>query len=86
MIKKLETDRRPAIAPKANHPANPAPLPHPVQPIAAGTSDSETLADIERLHVLRTLEKYHNNKSRTAKMLNISRSTLREKLKEYGLE
>jgi two-component system, NtrC family, response regulator AtoC len=52
----------------------------------AAAGDGETLAEIERQHVLRTLEKYHNNKSRTAKMLNISRSTLREKLKEYGLE
>ena len=53
---------------------------------ASHAGNGETLADIERHHVLRTLEKYHNNKSRTAKVLNISRSTLREKLKEYGLE
>lgn len=52
----------------------------------ASAAEAETLAEIERQHVLRTLEKYHNNKSRTAKALNISRSTLREKLKEYGLE
>ncbi|HPG84518.1 MAG TPA: helix-turn-helix domain-containing protein, partial [bacterium] len=66
----------------------PAAAPAPPAARTPGTvnADGETLAEIERQHVLRTLEKYHNNKSRTAKALNISRSTLREKLKEYGLE
>ncbi len=57
-----------------------------VRSAGSPAGDAETLQEIERQHVLRTLEKYHNNKSRTAKVLNISRSTLREKLKEYGLE
>ena len=47
--------------------------------------DSETLAEIERQHILRVLEKNNNNKSRAARILKISRSTLREKLKEYGV-
>ncbi|MBN2356857.1 sigma-54-dependent Fis family transcriptional regulator [candidate division KSB1 bacterium] len=47
---------------------------------------AETLQEVEKQHILRTLDKYHNNKSKTAKMLNISRSTLREKLKEYGID
>jgi len=49
-------------------------------------ADVVTMLESGQEPVLRTLEKYHNNKSRTAKALNISRSTLREKLKEYGLE
>ncbi len=53
---------------------------------APSTATAETLQEIEKQHILRTLEKYHNNKSKTAKVLNISRSTLREKLKEYGIE
>jgi two-component system, NtrC family, response regulator AtoC len=44
-----------------------------------------TLAEIEKQHILHVLEKNNNNKSKTAKVLNISRSTLREKLKEYGI-
>ncbi len=83
--------KREEITPELLHlepiefPAAASPAPPPVRAAVAG-GDAETLAEIERQHVLRTLEKYHNNKSRTAKMLNISRSTLREKLKEYGLE
>jgi two-component system, NtrC family, response regulator AtoC len=57
----------------------------PVQPVRLDESSTTTLADIEKQHILRVLEKYNNNKSKTAKILNISRSTLREKLKEYGI-
>ncbi|NOY58991.1 MAG: sigma-54-dependent Fis family transcriptional regulator [Calditrichaeota bacterium] len=53
--------------------------------VAEAGGDSETLAEIERQHILRVLEKNNNNKSRAARILNISRSTLREKLKEYGV-
>lgn len=48
-------------------------------------ADSEELSQIEKRHIMGILEKYNYNKSRTARALNISRSTLREKLKEYGL-
>jgi len=58
----------------------------PVRPQPLSNVDSESLQDVERQHILRMLEKYHNNKSKTAKLLNISRSTLREKLKEYGID
>jgi transcriptional regulator with PAS, ATPase and Fis domain len=57
----------------------------PVQPVRLDEASTTTLADIEKQHILRVLEKYNNNKSKTAKILNISRSTLREKLKEYGI-
>ena len=53
-------------------------------PAMQAGGDSETLAEIERQHILHVLEKNNNNKSRAARVLKISRSTLREKLKEYG--
>jgi two-component system response regulator AtoC len=41
------------------------------------------LAEVERLQILYTLEKTENNKSKAARMLGISRQTLREKLRAY---
>lgn len=67
-------------------PHEPITAPVPDSPSAANAAgDSETLAEIERQHILRVLEKNNNNKSRAARVLKISRSTLREKLKEYGV-
>lgn len=44
-----------------------------------------TLADIERHYILKVLEERKGNKSETARILRISRSTLREKLNRYGI-
>jgi len=45
----------------------------------------EALDAVEKQHIMHTLEKYNGNKSQTARVLQISRSTLREKLKAYGI-
>lgn len=45
-----------------------------------------TLADIERMHLERTLAAAMNNKSLAAKMLGIDRSVLRRKLERHGLD
>jgi DNA-binding NtrC family response regulator len=45
-----------------------------------------TLADVERLHLERTLAETMYNKSLAAKLLGIDRSVLRRKLQRYGLE
>jgi DNA-binding NtrC family response regulator len=45
-----------------------------------------TLAELERTHILQTLERCGWNHSRTAEVLGIGRTTLWRKLKEYGLE
>jgi two-component system response regulator AtoC len=42
------------------------------------------LAEIERSYILKVLEEKAGNKSETARILGISRSTLREKLNRYG--
>ncbi|MFQ5648810.1 MAG: sigma-54-dependent transcriptional regulator [bacterium] len=52
---------------------------------ASLTGDADSLEEMERRHILNVLKKYNGNKSKTARMLNISRSTLREKMKNYGI-
>lgn len=44
-----------------------------------------SLAEMERFHIIEILNSVKGNKSQAAKILNISRSTLREKLKNYDL-
>ncbi len=46
---------------------------------------SDSLEEMEKRHILHVLKKNKGNKSKTARILNISRSTLREKMKNYGL-
>lgn len=43
-----------------------------------------SLADIERNYILKVLHEKGGNKSKTARILGVSRSTLREKLNRYG--
>lgn len=47
---------------------------------------AQSLEEIEKKHIIQTLNKYNGNKSKAARVLDISRSTLREKLKQYGIE
>jgi len=45
-----------------------------------------SIEELERKHILRTLESTQGNKSRAAQILGIERSTLDRKLKKYGLK
>jgi transcriptional regulator with PAS, ATPase and Fis domain len=45
-----------------------------------------SLAEVERLHIERTLRVHSQNRTRAAKELGISRATLINKIKSYGLE
>ncbi len=60
-------------------------------PVPAATTNEGTLdeivslQEIEKQHIIKTLEKFNGNKSKAARILEISRSTLREKLKQYGI-
>lgn len=64
----------------------------PGQTDAAGDTDAPTadswptLADVERMHLEKTLAATMQNKSLAAKLLGIDRSVLRRKLQRYGLE
>jgi two-component system response regulator AtoC len=62
-------------------------LPKENKPIhqPALSDEALSLQDIERRHIIETLQKFDGNKSKAARVLNISRSTLREKLKQYGI-
>ncbi len=53
---------------------------------SAPESTSLDLKDLEREHILRTLQKFGGHKSDTARALGIDRKTLREKLKRYDIQ
>lgn len=50
-----------------------------------GTQPVIPLADVERQHIYNALKVFHGNLSQTAKMLEISLSTLKRKLKSYSM-
>jgi DNA-binding NtrC family response regulator len=45
-----------------------------------------TVHDVERAHIERTLRAHHENRTRAARELGISRATLINKIKEYQLD
>ena len=45
----------------------------------------ERLEDVEKIHIERTLEETNWNLSKTARILDIDRTTLYNKIKRYGL-
>ena len=55
-------------------------------PPGTGTEQWPTLADVERVHLERTLATALHNKSLAAKLLGIDRSVLRRKLQRYGIQ
>jgi DNA-binding NtrC family response regulator len=59
----------------------------PPTPAAAATIDGDalTLGDLEKQHILATLDKCGGNRTHAARKLGISIRTLRNKLSEYGL-
>jgi len=73
--------RTPRLLPR--HPSMPAAAAAaaPVEPERAGWS----LAEVEREHIARVLERHRGNATSAAKQLGISRTTLWRKLREYGL-
>jgi two-component system response regulator HydG len=53
---------------------------------AGEASAGVSLKDLERDHIIQTLQRYDGHKSETARALGIDRKTLREKLKRYNIE
>jgi DNA-binding NtrC family response regulator len=60
-------------------------LPPEVQPTSPAAGDVKALSDVERDHIVSTLQACGGNQVETAKCLGIGRNTLWRKLKEYGL-
>ncbi len=52
----------------------------------AGESSAVSLKDLERDHILHTLQRFDGHKSEAARALGIDRKTLREKLKRYNID
>jgi two-component system, NtrC family, response regulator AtoC len=57
----------------------------PVHEPQANNSHKKTLDDLEREHILDVLRAEGNNRTAASKVLGISRSTLQDKLKKYGV-
>ncbi len=55
-------------------------------PSVPGAGGGRTLEEVERLHIERVLEETGGNLSRAARILDIDRTTLYNKLKRYGLK
>lgn len=53
------------------------------QPIS---SEPEALEEVEKLHITKMLERHDWNVAKTARILNIDRTTLHKKIKKFGLE
>jgi two-component system response regulator AtoC len=63
-------------------------VPGPVPPDLAQDKQPlrEYLRQAERVHILRVLDRGHNNRTLAAKVLGISRRTLYYKIQEHGIE
>lgn len=57
-----------------------------VEPAVSSTLGKVSLADMERLHIEQVLAQCEQNVSRAAKILEIDRTTLYNKIKKYGLQ
>ena len=75
-----------AAAPVKPAAADDAAAPAPADADAKTADSWPTLADVERMHLEKTLAATMQNKSLAAKLLGIDRSVLRRKLQRYGLE
>ena len=51
-----------------------------------GGEATEALETVERVHIMKILDVVHGNKTEAARRLGIARSTLKEKLKHFGLD
>ena len=53
------------------------------QPVVSGQDGLMSMAELEKIHIFRTLEFTENNRTEAAAILGISLRTLQRKLKEY---
>ena len=63
-------------------------LPADLQNLEFDTIEGEglmTMDEMEKLHIMRVLDRTRGNKAMTSKILNLPRTTLWRKMKKYGL-
>jgi two-component system response regulator HydG len=91
-VRELENTIERAVIIARGEVVAPVDLPPQIQALAKEKEAQEldfppgiTLAQIERALILKTLEDTGGNRSRAAEILGISRRTLQNKLKEYGI-
>jgi transcriptional regulator with PAS, ATPase and Fis domain len=63
-------------------------LPEDLENLEFDTIEGEglmTIEEMEKLHIMRVLDRTHDNKALTSKILNLPRTTLWRKMKKYGL-
>jgi len=92
-IRELRNVMERAVILAAGEPLDTSHLPREITGSSAAVSASAetsappaTLEEMEKKHILRVLETVGGNKTRAAEYLGITRLTLRNKLKHYGLE
>jgi len=78
-------DRAPAAAMPGDSAANGAPTGTRTTQQAAPGADAGALEEVERETIIRTLAAANGNKSEAARRLGITRRTLHQKLKKYGM-
>lgn len=82
----FRVEPRVAVPAHAGASINGAAVPTGPEAAADGGENWPTLADVERVHLERTLAAAMQNKSLAAKLLGIDRSVLRRKMQRYGLD
>lgn len=66
---------------------NPEDLPEDIQAFDKDSMKQfPTIEDIEKQHIVKALQRVRGNKKKTAKLLGITRDTVYQKMKKYGIE
>jgi len=85
-VRELENAVERALVIGRDHDVQPADFPFQSQATGQSHLNGRTLEEVERIHIEKTLRETNYNLSRAARILNIDRTTLYNKLKRYGLK
>jgi DNA-binding NtrC family response regulator len=85
-VRELENAMERALLMNRDLELRPEDFPFQLSPSAPALASGQRLEDMERVHIERTLAETHWNLSRTARILDIDRTTLYNKIRKYGLK